>query len=99
MFLSLFCFLIYRRPPRSTRTDTLFPDTKLFRSRWPSDGVVAEDVPRPLGRVRKAPPERRQHLVGDRLRGPALILLHRPDRSRFRKQEKDRKRTRLNSSH
>src|SRR3546814_5585098 len=23
-----------RRPPRSTRTDTLFPDTTLFRSRW-----------------------------------------------------------------
>src|SRR3546814_5571128 len=25
-------FLIRRRPPRSTRTDTLFPDTTLFRS-------------------------------------------------------------------
>src|SRR3546814_1754582 len=25
-------FLIIRRPPRSTRTDTLFPDTTLFRS-------------------------------------------------------------------
>src|SRR3546814_3647024 len=25
-----------RRPPRSTRTDTLFPDTTLFRS-WPRD--------------------------------------------------------------
>src|SRR3546814_18147459 len=25
-------FLMYRRPPRSTRTDTLFPDTTLFRS-------------------------------------------------------------------
>src|SRR3546814_1377609 len=23
-----------RRPPRSTRTDTLFPDTTLFRSLW-----------------------------------------------------------------
>src|SRR3546814_17330476 len=23
-----------RRPPRSTRTDTLFPDTTLFRSHW-----------------------------------------------------------------
>src|SRR3546814_11136130 len=28
----LFCFLMIRRPPRSTRTDTLFPDTTLFRS-------------------------------------------------------------------
>src|SRR3546814_1640395 len=26
-------FLMIRRPPRSTRTDTLFPDTTLFRSR------------------------------------------------------------------
>src|SRR3546814_11445966 len=26
-----------RRPPRSTRTDTLFPDTTLFRSRKPRD--------------------------------------------------------------
>src|SRR3546814_16725818 len=28
----LFLFLMIRRPPRSTRTDTLFPDTTLFRS-------------------------------------------------------------------
>src|SRR3546814_14589525 len=33
-----------RRPPRSTRTDTLFPYTTLFRS----DQVVAELVPRAL---------------------------------------------------
>src|SRR3546814_14839386 len=33
----LFFFLMIRRPPRSTRTDTLFPYTTLFRStlrRW-----------------------------------------------------------------
>src|SRR3546814_8543286 len=28
----LFCVLMIRRPPRSTRTDTLFPYTTLFRS-------------------------------------------------------------------
>src|SRR3546814_11184464 len=28
-------FLMIRRPPRSTRTDTLFPDTTLFRSAGP----------------------------------------------------------------
>src|SRR3546814_18128387 len=28
----LVCFLMIRRPPRSTRTDTLFPYTTLFRS-------------------------------------------------------------------
>src|SRR3546814_18773772 len=37
MFLILLClciffFLMIRRPPRSTRTDTLFPYTTLFRS-------------------------------------------------------------------
>src|SRR3546814_11508883 len=30
-----FFFLMIRRPPRSTRTDTLFPYTTLFRS-WPA---------------------------------------------------------------
>src|SRR3546814_8777642 len=30
--LFLFFFLMMRRPPRSTRTDTLFPYTTLFRS-------------------------------------------------------------------
>src|SRR3546814_8067408 len=30
--LILLCFLTIRRPPRSTRTDTLFPYTTLFRS-------------------------------------------------------------------
>src|SRR3546814_12589080 len=31
----VFFFLMIRRPPRSTRTDTLFPYTTLFRSRRP----------------------------------------------------------------
>src|SRR3546814_14941415 len=32
LYLFLFFFLMIRRPPRSTRTDTLFPYTTLFRS-------------------------------------------------------------------
>src|SRR3546814_17858818 len=32
--LNCFFFLMIRRPPRSTRTDTLFPYTTLFRSRF-----------------------------------------------------------------
>src|SRR3546814_18044460 len=40
-FVVGFFFLMIRRPPRSTRTDTLFPYTTLFRSpcprtRWPA---------------------------------------------------------------
>src|SRR3546814_11019055 len=32
IYVVLFFFLMIRRPPRSTRTDTLFPYTTLFRS-------------------------------------------------------------------
>src|SRR3546814_3800845 len=42
-----------RRPPRSTRTDTLFPYTTLFRASR-SGGWVPEPA------VRAAPPERRR---------------------------------------
>src|SRR3546814_14364260 len=35
-----FFFLMIRRPPRSTRTDTLFPYTTLFRSPWTFDTHV-----------------------------------------------------------
>src|SRR3546814_17592551 len=41
MFI-FFCFLMIRRPPRSTRTDTLFPYTTLFRS-GNFLGVIAEN--------------------------------------------------------
>src|SRR3546814_6499033 len=40
-FSVCFCFLMKRRPPRSTRTDTLFPYTTLFRSQR---AVVARQV-------------------------------------------------------
>src|SRR3546814_19488902 len=36
-FYFFFFFLMIRRPPRSTRTDTLFPYTTLFRSA--EDGI------------------------------------------------------------
>src|SRR3546814_6964178 len=39
----VFFFLMIRRPPRSTRTDTLFPYTTLFRSRVV--GGSGEEVP------------------------------------------------------
>src|SRR3546814_6451392 len=44
----LFCFLMIRRPPRSTRTDTLFPYTTLFRS------PVADDLATILGAMESA---------------------------------------------
>src|SRR3546814_7115953 len=45
-YVDWFFFLMIRRPPRSTRTDTLFPYTTLFRSRVPSrsaDGLRRQD--------------------------------------------------------
>src|SRR3546814_19683251 len=36
-------FLMMRRPPRSTRTDTLFPYTTLFRSRQ-GRGAMAQEI-------------------------------------------------------
>src|SRR3546814_3645600 len=38
--LYYFFFLMIRRPPRSTRTDTLFPYTTLFRSALPAISVT-----------------------------------------------------------
>src|SRR3546814_2261192 len=51
------------RPPRSTRTDTLFPYTTLFRSSarggrrsWKPAGRSAEVIGGPLARIRAASP-------------------------------------------
>src|SRR3546814_6539603 len=49
VLISLF-FLIIRRPPRSTRTDTLFPYTTLFRS-----PMRATDRPRSAPYARTGP--------------------------------------------
>src|SRR3546814_15013553 len=38
-------FLMIRRPPRSTRTDTLFPYTTLFRSDRPGAAGMVSDEP------------------------------------------------------
>src|SRR3546814_1718340 len=68
-----------RRPPRSTRTDTLFPYTTLFRSRWLSArGLQARlqsyILSRNLARVpRKG---RSRDVAGE---GGGVRLLRRPD--------------------
>src|SRR3546814_13140148 len=100
----MFCFfLMIRRPPRSTRTDTLFPYTTLFRSRKTipvtftarrvtGAGVEAEDILRNL-----------------RVEGPLFLQNNRLFSARPAGRRtgiyavmldgKDRKSTRLNSSH
>src|SRR3546814_7498344 len=42
-YVSLCFFLMIRRPPRSTRTDTLFPSTTLFRS-YEKYGISARAI-------------------------------------------------------
>src|SRR3546814_15377983 len=60
-------FLMIRRPPRSTRTDTLFPYTTLFRSVQQRD---ADRRPEPRrrrrGRERDTARERRARRTGRR---------------------------------
>src|SRR3546814_14741594 len=49
IMIDLFFFLMIRRPPRSTRTDTLFPYTTLFRSPpLAARSAKAERLSRPL---------------------------------------------------
>src|SRR3546814_12331691 len=43
-YICFFFFLMIRRPPRSTRTDTLFPYTTLFRSLGGIEPRVAQQV-------------------------------------------------------
>src|SRR3546814_12166976 len=80
-------FLMIRRPPRSTRTDTLFPYTTLFRS--PPNAEPAAG-PRSLALTRSRSRGRRPPHT-DRARSPAS--------RRAPPRRGDRKSTRLNSSH
>src|SRR3546814_7850410 len=57
-----------RRPPRSTRTDTLFPYTTLFRSSRHRYFARAEGIPGPGGR-----PWRDTTIRGHRQRGTGLL--------------------------
>src|SRR3546814_17323468 len=80
----LFFFLMIRRPPRSTRTDTLFPYTTLFRSLGQSGigtgaGDFLEREPRPGAHqqvvVFEPPSGTGMHLAGvdiDALRAGAI---------------------------
>src|SRR3546814_15080322 len=87
-------FLRIRRPPRSTRTDTRFPYTTLFRSSQISSNY--RDAVRELGSVEGLVGEA-NGLLGSSWSGRAYDAYVTASQS----QEKaiDRKSTRLNSSH
>src|SRR3546814_17713155 len=95
-----------RRPPRSTRTDTLFPYTTLFRSvpRLPSRrdeiGMLARalsDMSQAL-RARIDATEAFAADVTHELKNP-LVSLRSAAESLATVEDPDRKSTRLNSSH
>src|SRR3546814_8830041 len=81
----IFFFLMLRRPPRSTRTDTLFPYTTLFRgARLDGDGVrigaglcradaqsydLADDADRADRAQLRADPRDAKPALADRLSG------------------------------
>src|SRR3546814_10907304 len=101
-----------RRPPRSTRTDTLFPYTTLFRSQ----SRVLCDAPLQLCKLVRAGAWTREDFqcapcrhrreesgAGASVRKPGALDLTRPRGVRFpdlaRCEPEDRTSTRLNSSH
>src|SRR3546814_19599721 len=101
-----------RRPPRSTRTDTLFPYTTLFRSgglavtRHPGRRDSVEDACLGLGEqaralIRFAVVERRVPAVAAKIGGRHDIKCRnrRPVGGGISLGRPDRKSTRLNSSH
>src|SRR3546814_11014795 len=86
-------FLMIRLPPRSTRTDTLFPYTTLFRSH----GIISHNKTRPIA----ASDKRRGRVVTGKERGHDADTPDFRDRrsARTGSRRRDRKSTRLNSSH
>src|SRR3546814_20735723 len=99
VWFCVFFFLMIRRPPRSTRTDTLFPYTTLVRS----DGLIALIM-------EVEPPAELQVVDGSGRRGlppgpvtrvsifMSVFDVH-INRAPIGGTVKDRKSTRLNSSH
>src|SRR3546814_14998498 len=86
----LLFFLMIRRPPRSTRTDTLFPYTTLFRSKQFTVVEDAQSLPYVVG------------LEDDRIYSTAgqLVFVRGLDGAQpGQVVDLDRKSTRLNSSH
>src|SRR3546814_5298417 len=86
-----------RRPPRSTRTDTLFPYTTLFRSTARmAENAPQEECERDFRDTEPRRHRRLAHRAGDHRKLPDTDIS--AERARRRAAE-DRKSTRLNSSH
>src|SRR3546814_20027583 len=93
-------FLMNRRPPRSTRTDTLFPYTTLFLSPLVqrNDERMNQDRQDRPGKDQILP-LCRQHLQADAEAGKNEREFADLGEARRHSESRDRKSTRLNSSH
>src|SRR3546814_18421644 len=94
----VFYFLMIRRPPRSPRTDTLFPSTTLFRSglaRLQRGAVLQAMQRRAIGNL-DAGRDLIAHALGDR---NSVLCLGDHLLAAAVTADIDRKSTRLNSSH
>src|SRR3546814_12884364 len=106
MTVLLYCvlccfFLMIRRPPRSTRTDTLFPYTTLFRSRERHEsergaGRIIRPCPTGASAADRFPAEKDK---GPASAGHLFAASHRRSPDHAGAPLLDRKSTRLNSSH
>src|SRR3546814_12479561 len=97
-----------RRPPRSTRTDKLFPDTTLFRSRESAiekvrlaeDGWNSRDPQRvSLAYTLDTQWRNRAEFAHNRDEAKAFLTRKWAKELDYRLIKEDRKSTRLNSSH
>src|SRR3546814_15073079 len=89
----LLFFLMRRRPPRSTRTDTLFPSTTLFRSAADDDAILRGQ---PLAHDAQPVDDGAER---DRARLHDILRADDIDDPPCAGGDGDRKSTRLNSSH
>src|SRR3546814_18180927 len=98
MVVHVFFFLMIRRPPRSTRSDTLFPYTTLFRSDSVSLNGETNDVPVSVAMGDTLDVDVR--VRSNDARAPVVLIgLVRADGTPVYGVSSDRKSTRLNSSH
>src|SRR3546814_17332420 len=108
VYILLFCFLMIRRPPRSTRTDTLLPYTTLFRSTKCSIDFSSSSSRRcylrygdhdETGSAAGRRPRARHHVAGFRRHRDGGRQTPRRALALHHENGQDRKSTRLNSSH
>src|SRR3546814_13759146 len=95
--------LMIRRPPRSTRTDTLFPYTTLFRSadaeQYVIRAVAVEQIRHQVAGNRRGDGEAAGQPAPDLAMGGKADQFGNAARGQRRDARRDRKSTRLNSSH